>query len=70
MSRTRLRQIARLEELAQPYIERRRQIEKEWQRIPPGAAAHAAVLAFVIRYGDPKIGETFHQHRRVERALR
>ena len=57
MSRTRLRQIARLEELAQPYIERRRQIEKEWQSIPPGAAAHAAVLAFVIRYGDPKIGE-------------
>ena len=57
MSRTRLRQIARLEELAQPYIERRRQIEKEWQWIPRGAAAHAAVLAFVIRYGDPKIGE-------------
>ena len=24
---------------------------------PSGAAAHAAVLTFVIRYGDPKIGE-------------
>lgn len=57
MSQTRFRQIARLEELAQPYLKRRRQIEKEWQRTIPGAANHAAILAFLIRYGDPKIGE-------------
>ena len=57
MSQTRFRQIARLEKLAQPYIRRKRQIEKEWQAMPRHAAAHAAVLAFVIRYGDPEIGE-------------
>jgi hypothetical protein len=57
MSQTRFRQIARLEKLAQPYFQRKRQIEKEWQALPHRAAEHAAVLAFVIRYGDPKIGE-------------
>jgi hypothetical protein len=57
MSQTRFRQIARLEKLAQPYFQRKQQIEKEWQAIPRGAARHAAILAFVIRYGDPKIGE-------------
>ena len=57
MSQVRFRQIARLEELAQPYFKRRRQIEKEWQGTIRGAADHAAILAFVIRYGDPKIGE-------------
>jgi hypothetical protein len=57
MSQTRFRRIARLEKLARPYIQRKQQIEKEWQSIPNHAAEHAAVLAFVIRYGDPKIGE-------------
>jgi hypothetical protein len=57
MNQTRFRQIARLEKLAQPYIQRKQQIEKEWQRTRRGAAANAAVLAFVIRYGDPQIGE-------------
>jgi hypothetical protein len=57
MNQTRFRQIARLEQLAQPYIQRKQQIEKEWQRTRRGAAANAAVLAFVIRYGDPQIGE-------------
>ena len=57
MNQTRFRQIALLEKLAQPYIQRKQQIEKEWQWIRQGAAANAAVLAFVIRYGDPKIGE-------------
>src|ERR1700722_15167681 len=57
MNQTRFRQIARLEKLAQPYIQRKQQIEKEWQRTRQGAAANAAVLAFVIRYGDPQIGE-------------
>src|ERR1700730_4029770 len=57
MNQTRFRQIARLEKLAQPYIQRKQQIEKEWQGTRQGAAANAAVLAFVIRYGDPQIGE-------------
>lgn len=57
MNQTRFRQIALLEKLAQPYIQRKQQIEKEWQWTRQGAAANAAVLAFVIRYGDPKIGE-------------
>ena len=69
MSQTRLRQIAGLEKLALPYIQRKQQIEKAWRSIPLGAASNAAVVAFVIRYGDPKIGEPlscawehFHHH--------
>jgi hypothetical protein len=57
MSKNRFRQIARLEELAQPYLKRRRHIEKEWQCTISGAANHAAILAFLIRYGEPEIGE-------------
>jgi hypothetical protein len=57
MSQIRFRQIARLEELAQPYIKRRRQAEEEWQSTRLGAAAHAAILAFLIRYGNPTIDE-------------
>ena len=70
MSQTRLRQIAHLEELAQPYIERRRQIEKAWRSIPLGAASTCGCCrlchsvwrsknwrAIVLRVG------TFHHHR-------
>jgi hypothetical protein len=57
MSRVRFRQIVRLETLAQPYIERRQQTEKEWRSTRSGAAAQAAVLAFLIRYGNPTIDE-------------
>jgi hypothetical protein len=57
MSQTRFRQVARLEKLAQPYIKRRQQTEKKWQQTRVGAAAHAAVLAFLIRYGNPTIEE-------------
>jgi hypothetical protein len=57
MSRVRFRQIARLEALAQPYIKRRQQTEEEWRLTRVGAAAHAAVLAFLIRYGNPTIDE-------------
>ena len=49
--------MARLEKLAQPYLKGRRRAEQEWKGTLQGAAAHAAVLAFLIRYGDPKIGE-------------
>ena len=57
MSRTRFRQIDRLETLAQPYIQTRRQLQEQWRSTLMGAAAHAAVLAFLIRYGKPKIDE-------------
>jgi hypothetical protein len=57
MMPVRLRQIVRLEKLAQPYIERRQQAEKQWQLTRVGAAAHAAILAFLIRYGNPTIDE-------------
>jgi len=57
VAQTRARQIARLERLAEPYIKQRRQIERKWQEVREGAAAHAAILAFLIRYGSPKIGE-------------
>jgi hypothetical protein len=53
----RSRQLARLEKLAQPYIKGRQRIEEEWQELRQGAAAHAAVLAFLIRYGEPTIDE-------------
>ena len=57
MSSNRFRQIDRLEKLAQPYIRRKQQVEQKWRLIPQHAASHAAILAFVIRHGDPKIGE-------------
>ncbi len=57
MSRTRLRQIAHLEKLAEPYFQQRRRAEQEWEGTLSGAVAHAAGLVFLIRYGDPKIGE-------------
>lgn len=57
MSTTRLRRIARLERLAEPYLKWKSGIEKEWQRTLVGAAEHAAVLAFLIRYGNPQLDE-------------
>jgi hypothetical protein len=32
-------------------------IQDQWENTRVGAAGHAAILAFLIRYGDPKIGE-------------
>ncbi len=57
MSVTRFRRIARLERQAEPYLEWKSGIEKEWQRTLRGAAAHAAVLAFLIRDGNPRLEE-------------
>jgi hypothetical protein len=42
MSAIRFRQIARLEKLAQPYLEWKSGIETEWQYTLHGAVAHAA----------------------------
>ena len=57
MSETRFRRIARLEKLAKPYLELARQTERQWERTLQGTAANAAILAFLIRYGNPNIGE-------------
>ena len=57
MSQTRFRQIARLENAARPYIGMTNRIQGQWENTRVGAAGHAAILAFLIRYGDPKIGE-------------
>ena len=57
MSQNRFRRIARLELAARPYIGMRDRIQDQSESTRLGAVAHAAVLAFLIRYGDPKIGE-------------
>ena len=57
MSQNRFRRIARLENAARPYIiGMRNRIQDQW-KTRVRAAEHAASLAFLIRYGDPKIGE-------------
>jgi hypothetical protein len=57
MSQILFRKIARLEKLAQPYIKRRRQTEKKSLLSRGEAARHAAILAFLIRHGNPTIDE-------------
>jgi hypothetical protein len=57
MIQSRLRQIARLEKLAEPYLKHIRQVEKEVEQIYVGAAAHAAIIAFLVRYGEPRLTE-------------
>ena len=57
MNQTRFRQIARLEKRAVPYIKQREGIAQQLRNLRRGAVAHAAVLAFVMRYGNPQIGE-------------
>ena len=57
MRDARLRQIARLEELAQPFLKRKHDEDRQWMWTVYGAANHAAALAFLIRYGKPQIDE-------------
>jgi hypothetical protein len=57
MRRTRIREIARLERLAQPYLKQKDQEDREWEHTIVGAVRHAAVLAFLIRYGNPRVDE-------------
>lgn len=57
MRQKQLRQIARLQSLAQPYFKQKRQNDEEWLNTVRGAAGHAAILAFLVRYGDPRVGE-------------
>ena len=57
MYQTRSRQIARLEKRAVPYMALKQANQKKWDSIRDGAVEHAAVLAFLIRYGKPKSRE-------------
>ena len=57
MRQARIRQVARLQRLAQPYLKQKEQDDQEWELTIRGAVQHAAVLAFLIRYGDPRDGE-------------
>lgn len=57
MNQIRSRQIARLEKRALPYIKQREGIAQQLRKLHRGAVAHAAVLAFVMRYGNLQIGE-------------
>ena len=57
MNQNRFRRIAQLENAAQPYIGMRSRIQDEWRWTRVGAAGHAAILSFLIRYGDPRVGE-------------
>jgi hypothetical protein len=57
MNRIRARQIARLEKRAGPYIKQREGMAQQLRKLHRGAVAHAAVLAFVMRYGNPQMGE-------------
>jgi hypothetical protein len=58
MSGTRLRQIARLERRALPFLERKRQYDEQTaERLRDGAFTIAANLALLILFGDPKMDE-------------
>jgi hypothetical protein len=57
MNQIRARQIARLEKRALPHIKQREGIEQQWRQVRRGAVAHAAVLAFLVRHGNPQMDE-------------
>jgi hypothetical protein len=57
MNRIRSRQIARLEKRAVPYIKQREGIRQKLRNLRRGAVAHATVLALLVRYGNPRLGE-------------
>jgi hypothetical protein len=61
MNQIRFRQIARLERRALPCIKQREGMAKRLLKIRDGAVGHATVLAFLIRYGNPQIGEPLSQ---------
>ena len=52
-----LRRISRLEKRAKPRLESVNRTKLKWQTILQGIVAHAAVLTFLVRYGNPNIGE-------------
>ncbi len=57
MRDARFRQIARLQKFAQPFLSGKAMMLEQWELTIRGAANHAAVLVFLIRYGKPQIDE-------------
>jgi hypothetical protein len=57
MNQIRSRQIARLEKRALPHIKQREGIAQQLLKVRRGAIAHATVLALLVRYGNPRLGE-------------
>jgi hypothetical protein len=57
MYRIRSRQIARLKKSALPFIERRKGMAERWREVRRGAVAHATLIALLVRYGNPRLGE-------------
>lgn len=50
-----IHQLARLESEARPYIQKIQAKNTGYERTSQAAAEHAAVLAFIVRYGNPSI---------------
>jgi hypothetical protein len=57
MNQIRSRQIARLEKRALPHIKQRQGIAQQLLKVRRGAITHATVLALLVRYGNPQLGE-------------
>jgi hypothetical protein len=57
MRDARIRQITRLQKLARPFLKLKHEADREWALTINGAVNHAALLAFLIRYGKPGIDE-------------
>jgi hypothetical protein len=61
MYELRAKQIARLENRARPFIEQRLGSAERWERVRRGALNHAVMLGFLLRYGEPQIGEPLEE---------
>ena len=61
MYQVRAKQIARLEKRARPLLEQRLGSAERWEKVRRGALNHAVVLGFLLRYGEPQIGEPLEE---------
>jgi len=61
MYELRAKQIARLEKRARPFIEQRLGSAERWERLRRGALNQVVVLGFLLRYGEPQIGEPLEE---------
>src|SRR5436305_14115508 len=61
MYQVRAKQIARLEKRARPFLEQRLGSAERWEKVRRGALNHAVVLGFLLRYGEPQIGEPLEE---------
>jgi hypothetical protein len=61
MYELRAKQITRLEKRARPFIEQRLGSAERWERVRRGALNQAVALGFLLRYGEPQIGEPLEE---------